>query len=139
MIPEYAVYSHLCTDLLEHCSLSEHRKDHAYQFMRRCKDGLVERLALSPLLHEVCPEGGAMLDNAGSHHPDYPPEVPVAPLRYSATAFELARLIHGGIYPGKSNELLVRGIVANIPYFGKKSGRSGLITTMDTSFAVKKK
>ena len=33
-------FSHLCTDLPEHCPLSEHCKDEAYEFMRRCEDRL---------------------------------------------------------------------------------------------------
>ena len=84
------MYSHLSTDLLEHCSLSEHRKDHAYQFMRRCKDSFVERLPRCAFLHEVGPESGIMLDNAGRHQPDHPSKVPVAPLRYPTGPFELA-------------------------------------------------
>ena len=73
-------FSHLCTDLLEHCPLSEHRKDNAYQLVRCCEKSFFERLSLAPLLHIVGSEGGVMLDNAGRHQPDHPPEVPVAPL-----------------------------------------------------------
>ncbi len=82
--------SHLCTDLLEHCPLSEHRKDNAYKLMCRRKDRLLEWLPLAPLLHKVGPECGVMLYNAGRHQPDYTPEMPVASLRYSAAPFELA-------------------------------------------------
>jgi hypothetical protein len=83
-------YSQLSTDLPEHCSLCEHCKDHAYQLVRRREYGFVERLPLAPFLSEVGPEGSVMLDNAGRHHPDYSPEMPVAPLRYPAGPFELA-------------------------------------------------
>ena len=84
------VFSHLCTDLPEHRCLSEHRKDNTYKLMRCRKDRLFERLSLALLLHKVGPEGGVMLDNAGRHQPDHPPEVSLAPLRYPVAAFELA-------------------------------------------------
>ena len=73
-------FSHLCTDLLEHCLLSEHCKDNAYEFVRCCEDRFLERLALASLLQIVGSEGGVMLDNAGCHQPDHSPEVPVASL-----------------------------------------------------------
>jgi hypothetical protein len=81
--------------------------------------------------HEVGSERGVMLDNAVRHQPDYPPEMPVAPLLYSAGPLKFARVIYHGIYPGKSYELLVRGIVVDAPYLGKKGGRCILADTID--------
>ena len=83
-------YSHLSTDLPEHCPLSEHRKDSSYQLVCRSEDGFFVWLPLAPLLHKVSPESGVMLNNTSRHQPDHPPEMPVAPLRYPAGPFELA-------------------------------------------------
>ena len=99
--------------------------------MCRSKDCLFKRLPLTSLLHIVGFEGGVMLDNAGRHQPDHPSEMPVPPLRYPAFSLEFARLIHRGINAGKGNELLVRGIVSDAPYLGKKCGCCTFVDPVD--------
>jgi hypothetical protein len=51
---------------------------------------LLKQLPLASFPSEVGPEAGVMLDDKGGHRPDYPREMPVAPLRYPAGPFELA-------------------------------------------------
>jgi len=82
-------FSHLWTALLEHCPLSEHREDNAYQLVRRCEDCFLEWFPLVPLLHVVGFKGGVMLNSIGSPQPTHSSEMPVAPLRDSTGPLEL--------------------------------------------------